>query len=1044
MNLQKQAIFRKEIFFAEKGEIPVLYHPEKELTAERFRDPGKEYRAAPFWAWNCKLDREEMLRQIGELKEMGFGGFHMHPRKGLETVYLGEDFLNVANACVEKAREVGMLAYLYDEDRWPSGFAGGYVTSGHPEFRARSLVFAPERSAEGVPVGRFEVRLREDGTLDSYRRLSNGDVVDPADEWFADLVVNKPSPRYNNATYVDTLNPEAIRCFIRTTHEVYRARLGKSFGKDIPTIFSDEPQFSMKKTRLSRSTDRQAVILTWTDDLPESYAAAFGGEDLVAHLPELIWNLPDDRPSVVRWHYHDHVCERFVNAYMDQIGAWCRENGIGLTGHMMEEDTLTSQTCAVGEAMRSYRGMTIPGIDMLCGAHHFGTAKQCQSAVRQYGREGMMSELYGVMGWDLDFRRHKHHGDWQAALGVTLRVPHLSLASMVGDSKHDYPQSIHYQSPWYRQYPLVENHFARLNTVLTRGKATVRVAVIHPIESLWLHFGANDRNDLAAKEIETNFKNVTEWLLLGGIDFDYVSEALLPSLNEGGGNPLRVGQCAYEAVIVPACETLRSTTLERLSAFREAGGKLIFLGAPPACINAVPDARGAELWAKSESIAFSRAALLKAVEPFRDVEFRNADGSLTGNLIYQMREEDACRWLFVAHGILSAKQDFPSVQNARILVRGHWRAELYDTLNGSIRPAGTAFVGDRTELTAALWEHDSLLFRLIPAASPVEVPDDPPAKKSIVLSIPAKVPFRITDPNVCMLDLAEYSFDGGAWQPEEEILRIDTACRTALNWPIKGRGESQAQPWVLPEEPPCHTVAFRFTVQSEIGLNELLLAVERPEVVTIRWNGEAVPAEPTGYYVDRGIRTIPLPGLRKGKNTLLLEMPFDQRTTPEWVYLLGNFGVRVEGRCKTLTAPPETLVFTDIFRQGLAFWSGALTYEIPLDLPHSGEIKLHVPQFRAAVLEASVDGGERRLLAFSPYTVSLGTFPAGKHRLSLTAYVNRSNTFGALHNTEPAENPDGTCIWYGPAIWRTDGDRWSYEYNLFPEGLLRSPTVTLE
>ena len=73
----------------------MLYHPEKELTAERFRDPGKEYRAAPFWAWNCKLDREEMLRQIGEFKEMGFGGFHMHSRKGLETAYLGEDFLNV-------------------------------------------------------------------------------------------------------------------------------------------------------------------------------------------------------------------------------------------------------------------------------------------------------------------------------------------------------------------------------------------------------------------------------------------------------------------------------------------------------------------------------------------------------------------------------------------------------------------------------------------------------------------------------------------------------------------------------------------------------------------------------------------------------------------------------------------------------------------------------------------------------------------------------------------------------------------------------------
>ncbi len=984
-----------------------------------------------------------MLRQIEEFREMGFGGFHIHSRKGLETAYLGKDFFDIVQACVEKSEKLGMLTYLYDEDRWPSGFAGGFVTRDRPEFRARALMFAPNHTSGGVPIARFEVCLRNDGTLDSYRLLSEDDCVGSANEWFTDLVVDTPSARYNDATYVDTLNSEAIQYFIRVTHEVYRNRIGKHFGKSVPTIFTDEPQFS-RKTRLSYSTDRQSVRLTWTDDLPKTYANAFHGEDLVQHLPELIWNLPDNRPSVVRWHYHDHVCERFVNAYMDQIGAWCRENGIGLTGHMMEEDTLASQTCAIGEAMRSYRSMTVPGIDMLCGAHHFGTAKQCQSAVRQYGREGMMSELYGVMGWDSDFRRHKHHGDWQAALGVTLRVPHLSFASMVGESKRDYPQSIHYQSPWYRKYPLIENHFARLNTALTRGKAVTRVAVIHPIESFWLHFGANDQNCLATEELETNFKNVTEWLLFGGIDFDFISESLFPSLNEKGDNPIRVGQCSYDVVIVPACETLRSSTLERLTDFRKAGGKLIFLGSPPTCIDAVPSERGAKLCAESELVAFSRGTLLEAVEPFRDVEFRNKTGTLTDNLIYQMRQERDCRWLFVAHGSLSQRQDFPNVQHIRIRVRGHWRAEYYDTLDGSIHTVGTEFVGDLTEWNTDIWEHDSLLFRLIPSESPVSVPFVAAQKEITPIPIPARVSFKMNEPNAFLLDIAEYSLDGGEWQPEEEILRIDTRLRTALNWPIKGRGDGQLQPWLIPKEQPRHTVSLRFTIQSEIQLNELLLAIEHPEVVSAMWNEKKVSMQPLGYYVDRGIRTIRLPGIRKGKNTLILEMPFDQRTTTEWAYLLGDFGVRVEGRDKYVTLSPKTLSFSDISRQGLSFWSGVLTYEIPIDLPSDGEVKIHVPHFRAAVLEASMDNGESRLFAFSPYTVSLGEFSSGTHLLSLTAYVNRSNTFGALHNTEPAEKPDGTCIWYGSAVWRTSGDYWSYEYNLFPEGILGSPTITLE
>ena len=93
-----------------------------------FRDPPAPYRGAPFWAWNCKLDRETMVRQVLYFKEMGMGGFHMHCRTGLDTEYLGEEFMEIIRACVEKAKEEDMLAWLYDEDRWPSGFGGGYVT----------------------------------------------------------------------------------------------------------------------------------------------------------------------------------------------------------------------------------------------------------------------------------------------------------------------------------------------------------------------------------------------------------------------------------------------------------------------------------------------------------------------------------------------------------------------------------------------------------------------------------------------------------------------------------------------------------------------------------------------------------------------------------------------------------------------------------------------------------------------------------------------------------------------------------------------------
>lgn len=90
-----------------------------------FANPPSRFRGAPFWAWNCRLDSEMMTRQIEYFKEMGLGGFHMHCRTGLDTPYMSEEYLKIVKDCVEKAQEEGMYAWLYDEDRWPSGAAGG-------------------------------------------------------------------------------------------------------------------------------------------------------------------------------------------------------------------------------------------------------------------------------------------------------------------------------------------------------------------------------------------------------------------------------------------------------------------------------------------------------------------------------------------------------------------------------------------------------------------------------------------------------------------------------------------------------------------------------------------------------------------------------------------------------------------------------------------------------------------------------------------------------------------------------------------------------
>ena len=51
--------------------------------------------------------------------------------------------MDMISSCCKKAENEQMLAWLYDEDKWPSGFAGGLVTKDE-EYRARCLLMTTE------------------------------------------------------------------------------------------------------------------------------------------------------------------------------------------------------------------------------------------------------------------------------------------------------------------------------------------------------------------------------------------------------------------------------------------------------------------------------------------------------------------------------------------------------------------------------------------------------------------------------------------------------------------------------------------------------------------------------------------------------------------------------------------------------------------------------------------------------------------------------------------------------------------------------------
>ncbi len=1031
--------------------MPDIYKNEKAQPLESvFHAPGAVFRGAPFWSWNTKLNQQTLTRQIEVFKEMGIGGFHMHSRVGLDTEYLGTEFMDCVKACVEKARQENMLAWLYDEDRWPSGAAGGLVTK-DPQYRIRVLLFLPdalaagkekERVASGIFLASYAITI-QNGFLASYRLLKAGEKAGAGEKaWSAYLVQHAPSSWYNNQSYLDTLNPKAVERFVEITHEGYKKAVGKDFGTLVPGIFTDEPAFSSKDC-LANPDEERALTIPYTDDLPQTYRQTYG-EDFLATVPEIFWELPAGKHSVARYRFHDHVTERFAEAFADTIGGWCEKNNICFTGHMMEESSLRSQTHMIGEAMRHYRSFQIPGIDMLCDAHEYTTAKQAQSAAHQFSRCGVLSELYGVTGWDYDFAGHKSQGDWQAALGITVRVHHLSWVSMKGEAKRDYPASIFYQSPWYKRYSVVEDHFARVNAALVRGTPRVRIGLLHPIESFWLNYGVMSQTSILRQEQEDNFQNAIHWLLLGQLDFDYLCEALLPqqcplsALQPGKG--FVAGAMAYDVVVVPPMLTMRSTTLERLQAFVKVGGRVIFAGDVPALVDAAPSDRVRAFAATCEQITFSRTALLAALEPVREVHVTQYnddpwDGTIFDHLIYQMRQDGPDRILF-----LSCVERKNHIHGCKVAVAGEWVVELLDTLTGEITPLAAEYTGGKTVIINTFFPHSHLLLRLRPGKRTQGQLTTRQVRsyreEDILGRLPDRMPVTLSEPNALLLDQAEWRIAGGAWQPKEELLRVGNLARNATGINKDGGFSGHmAQPWVNPKDETVYgTVELRFTIDSSVAVSGAKLAAELAAGEEVFFDGASIAVQPDGWWVDEAIATVPLPAFGAGKHELLLRIPLKRAFSIEWCYLLGDFSVTTAGRATTLSAPVRELVFGDITRQGLPFYTGNITYHCQAEVPADDAV-LETQQFHGALIDLTVDGKAFAPIAFAPYRCQLKGVKKGSHKIDLLLYGTRGNAFNPLHWANPKE-------WVGPGAWRTGGDDWCYEYKLRETGILMAPIFT--
>ena len=982
---------------------------------KQFKDPGVEWRGKPFWSWNGKLEKDELLRQIDVMKEMGFGGYFMHSRTGLETEYLGDEWFDLINACTDRGEELGMESWLYDEDRWPSGLAGGIVSK-NPEFRQKAILLEIDPEGKGKDViAEFSCDL--DGAV--CRNVEQAFRVTASRTLLRFSVIEQgTSGFYNGYTYIDAMNRDATNAFLQSTHEKYAEKCGDRLGRSIKGIFTDEPHRGALLDGFGMYRDDGAFCLPYTPKLFEEFEERFG-YDRKPRLPELFLQVDGRRISPVKWHYTELLQQLFLENFAIPCEDWCEEHNLILSGHILHEDSLAAQTAMSGSMMRYYEHMTAPGVDVLCeGNLNYWVVKQLSSAARQTGKTQLLSELYGCTGWQMPFAGHKAVGDWQALLGINLRCHHLSWYTMRGESKRDYPASIFHQSAWYREYKHIEDYFARFGLVMAQGEPVCDVLVINPVESVWAQVHLGWSKDLSAEdghiqELEATYQQLFTWLLESQIDFDYGDEEMLGRIGSLDDGFLRVGCAKYKAVVVAGMDTIRSSTLDLLGRFAEAGGTVVAAGDFPLFVDAVETPDTGSRIPNLEKIPFEKAAVLAALPP--------SMATVDAPDIFGQVRKTADGLVFAALNVNRQER----CENAEVRIKTDCNVEEWNCETGERIPVAAESSNGWKTFTADFPIAGSKLYvASVDAMPPSRSGSEGESGEGVASTVFGPFGYTLSEPNVCVLDFAEYRFDGGEWQAANEVLKIDQCVRDGHG--VMRRGGEMKQPWFVAQHPikELCEVELRFLFEIEALPEWIDLVVEEPENFSVEINGQPLDGSDSSRWIDIAFHRVRIPDgvFRKGKNEVLLKTRYTENSNLEAIYLLGEFGVQLDGVRRTLVAMAGTAEAGDLCKQGFPFYSGAITYSVPLP---AGAKRLKLPRLGAAC--ARING---KILGWDPFEADVS---GCGETVDVEVVLTRRNTFGPLHDVlDPRPG-------IGPVNFVTEGDEFSAECILIESGLVEEP-----
>jgi hypothetical protein len=999
------------------GLFSIVPQADDARTARRlFADPPREFATAPLWVWNDRLTEDQIRGTLRDLAGQSVRQVFVHPRPGLMTPYLGEEWFRLWRVALEEAARLDMNVWIYDENSYPSGFAGGWVPEHMPEARGRGLHFREVRNASWTANTLAVFRLHDGNAEDISAALRTGEPLPEARYLAAEMRRSGDSPWHGNRSYVDLLYPGVTERFLDITLGAYEREIGSHLGKRVPGVFTDEPNII------------PAGGLPWTEDLPEQFEQRWG-YPLLPALAALHLEVDDWR--MIRHHYFQTLLDLFIERWGRPFYNRCEQLGLEFTGHYWEHEWPECRGVPDNMAMAAWQHR--PGIDILMNqyAEHthaqFGnvrSAREVSSVANQLGRRRTLVEVYGAGGWDLRFEDMKRIGDWLLVLGVNTLDEHLSYITIRGARKRDHPQSFSYHAPWWDSYGVLARYFTRLSAALSQGHAIHPILVLQPTTTAWMYQGHTDR----LRQLGNDFSRLLMQLEAAQLEYDLGAENILSregtlATSPSTPNPqprLRVGQRDYAVIVLPPhTENLNTATLILLHRFLHAGGRVVSAGPPPSRLDGRPAPRLAELasqpgWTQVEPDA--AAPLLGHLARPADFDLvREPDDR--GILFHHRRQLADGELVFLAN--TSIEHPARGLLNTR-----RTSIELWDPFAATTTPEAFEQRDGWTSVAFELPPCGSRLFFL--SNRPLRPRTTPQLHERVHRTPPALVEIERLEPNVLTLDYVDVIANEQSlthayfYQAQQFVFRQNGMDRNPWDSAVQFRDELIRRTF-----PPASgfIAHFRFTLEGSVPA-DLEAVVERPDLYRITCNGQPVQAVPGAWWLDRSFGRLPIAATaRLGSNVLTLTaQPFTIEHELEPVYLRGNFHLRTVPNgfvivpAATLrlgeTAPdPDPGILPNGWNhQGLPFYAGGVVYRQALEIGEPvGRFFVSLPAWHGSVARVRVNGQPAGTIVSAPWECEITTaVQSGTQQVEVEVVGTLKNTLGPHHG-----NPARGTAWPG-------------------------------